>query len=232
MKLKIGVCDDAAADREYLATLVRRWAKARGHAAEIATFVSAENLLFEGDGRSGCDILLLDIEMGAIDGVTLAKRLREASETVQIVFVTGYSDYISEGYDVSALHYLMKPVKEDKLFAVLDRAVNLLGREERALRLSLSDGMARVPLGRIRYVDVHLNYITVHADEDYTVKMPLRELAGSLDERFYRVGRSAIVNLTCISRVTRTEIFLSDGSVIPMPRGAYEGINRAIIGME
>ena len=232
MKLKIGICDDAAADREYLATLVRQWAKARGRAAEIAAFVSAENLLFEGDGRSGCDILLLDIEMGAIDGVTLAKRLRKASETVQIVFVTGYSDYISEGYDVSALHYLMKPVKEEKLFAVLDRAVNLLGREERALRLSLSDGMARVPLGRIRYVDVHLNYITVHADEDYTVKMPLRELAGSLDERFYRVGRSAIVNLTCISRVTRTEIFLSDDSVIPLPRGAYEGINRAIISME
>ena len=61
--------------------------------------------------------------MGAMDGVELAKRLRKTNDTVQIVFITGYSDYIAEGYEVAALHYLMKPVKEDKLFSVLDRAV-------------------------------------------------------------------------------------------------------------
>ena len=75
------------------------------------------------------------------------------------------------------------------------------------------------------------NYVTVHARTDVTVKMTLGELEKQLDERFYRVGRSALVNLTQISRVTKTEIRLSDGTAIPLPRGAYEGVNRAIINM-
>ena len=66
------------------------------------------------------DILLLDIEMPGMDGVTMARRIRKENETVQIVFITGYSEYISEGYEVAALHYLMKPVDKDKLFATLD----------------------------------------------------------------------------------------------------------------
>ena len=62
--------------------------------------------------------------------------------------------------------------------------------------------------------------------------MTLGELERELDERFYRVSRSAIVNLTYISRVTKTEIKLSEGSVVPLPRGAYDGVNRAIINMK
>ena len=61
--------------------------------------------------------------------------------------------------------------------------------------------------------------------------MTLRELASELDDRFYRAGRSLIINLTRISRVTKTEIRLSDGTALPLPRGAYEGVNRAIINM-
>ena len=232
MIYRIAVCDDCAADRDYIANLARQWAESRGHLAELAGFVSAESFLFQYSDKNDYDILLLDIEMGAMDGVSLARRLRRENETVQIVFVTGYSDYISEGYEVDALHYLMKPVREDKLFAVLDRAAGRLNKAERALTLELGGETVRVALRHIRYVDVRLNYVTVHAKEDYTVKKPLSELAAALDERFYRVGRSAIVNLSCVSRITKTDITLSDGSVIPLPRGAYEGINRAIINME
>ena len=71
--------------------------------------------------------------------------------------------------------------------------------------------------------------MTIHAAEDVTVKMTLGELEKLLDERFYRAGRSIIVNITQISRVTKTAIRLGDGTVIPLPRGAYEGVNRAII---
>ena len=232
MTYKIAICDDSAADREYITALAKQWVDRSGHLLELSQFVSAENFLFEYDDKSGYDILLLDIEMGSMDGVALAKRLRREDETVQIVFITGYSDYISEGYEVAALHYLMKPVQEDKLFAVLDRAVERLHKAERVLTLELGRETVRVPLHHIHYVDVHLNYVTVHAKMDYTVKKPLGEIAAALDERFYRVGRSAIVNLTCVSRVTKTDIYLNDGSVIPLPRGAYEGVNRAIIDLE
>ena len=232
MTYKIAICDDSAEDRDHIAALTRQWAEHSGHLLELAQFVCAEHFLFEYSDQSDYDILLLDIEMGEMDGVTLAKRLRRENETLQIVFITGYDQYISEGYEVAALHYLMKPVKEDKLLTVLDRAADRLRKAERVLTLEPGGETARVPLRRIRYIDVRLNYATVHAEKDYTVKKPLGELAAALDERFYRVGRSAIVNLTRISRVTKTDIYLDDGTAVPLPRGAYEGVNRAIIKLE
>lgn len=231
MKYKVAICDDSDADRRYIMDMVRSWASAAGHEVQIDGFPSAESFLFRYAGESDYDILLLDIEMGTMDGVTMAKELRKSNDTVQIIFITGYSDYISEGYEVAALHYLMKPVNEEKLCLVLDRAAEKLAKNERVLNFEVSGEMVRVPIYQIRYADVLGNYVTVHAQTDVTVKMTLGELEKQLDERFYRVGRSALVNLTQISRVTRAEIRLNDGTAIPLPRGAYEGVNRAIINM-
>lgn len=231
MKYKIAICDDSDADRQYVLNMVHHWAAGTDHIVHTETFSSAENFLFHYAEESDYDILLLDIEMGVMDGVSMAKLLRKGNDTVQIVFITGYSDYISEGYEVAALHYLMKPVKEEKLFSVLDRAAEKLAKNEKVLTLESSGEMVRVPVCQIRYADVCGNYVTIHALTDVTVKMTLGELEKSLDERFYRVGRSAIINLTRISRVTKTEIKMSDGTAVRLPRGAYDRINRAIINM-
>lgn len=231
MKYKIAICDDSDADRQYVCQMVHAWAAESGHVIHADTFPSAENFLFHYAEESDYDILLLDIEMGTMDGVTMAKQLRKSNDTIQIVFITGYSDYIAEGYEVAALHYLMKPVKEEKLSSVLDRAAEKLSKNEKVLNFEISGEMVRVPIYQIRYADVFGNYVTIHAVSDVTVKMPLGELEKQLDERFYRVGRSCLVNLTQISRVTKTEIKLSDGTAISLPRGAYDGINRAIINM-
>lgn len=231
MQYKIAICDDSDADRQYVLNMVRAWAAAAGHLVHTDAFASAESFLFHYAQESDYDILLLDIEMGAMDGVTMAKQLRKSNDTVQIIFITGYSDYISEGYEVAALHYLMKPVKEEKLWAVLDRAAGKIAKNEKVLHFSLGGEMVRLPVYRIRYADVFGNYVTIHAQSDVTVKMTLGELEKQLDDRFYRVGRSVLVNLTQISRVTKGEIRLSDGTALPLPRGAYDGVNRAIINM-
>lgn len=231
MKYKIAICDDADADRRYVSDMVKSWADHAGYTVHTDTFSSAESFLFHYAEESDYDILLLDIEMGAMDGVTMAKQLRKENDTVQIIFITGYSDYISEGYEVAALHYLVKPVKKEKLFSVLDRAAEKLMRNEKVLNFEVGGEMVRVPIYQIRYAEVFGNYVTVHAASDVHIKMTLGEIEKQLDDRFYRVGRSAVVNLTQISRVTRTEIVLADGTAIPLPRGAYDGVNRAIINM-
>ena len=231
MKYKIAICDDSDADRQYVLNMVDRWATSAGRVVHTDTFTSAENFLFHYAEESDYDILLLDIEMGAMDGVTMAKQLRKNNDTVQIVFITGYSDYISEGYEVSALHYLMKPVKEGKLFSVLDRAIEKISKNEKIFNFEINGEMIRIPIYQIRYLDVLGNYVTIHGIKEYTVKMTLSEFEKMLDDRFYRVGRSTIVNLTLITRVTKTEIRLNDGTSISVPRGSYEGINRAIINM-
>jgi DNA-binding LytR/AlgR family response regulator len=231
MKYKIAICDDDPADRQYVLQMVQRWAANAGHVVHTDAFASAESFLFHYAEESDYDILLLDIEMGEMDGVTMAKRLRQSNDTLQIIFITGYSDYISEGYEVAALHYLMKPVREEKLCSVLDRAAEKLQKNETVLTFESGGEMVRVPIYQIRYAEVFGNYVTIHAQSDVTVKMTLGELEKQLDERFYRVGRSTIVNLTRISRVTKTEIKLADGTALSLPRGAYEGVNRAIIQM-
>ena len=232
MNYNIAVCDDKAADREYIMNMLNKWAGETGHLVCVLEFASAEQFLFEYEDKSDYDILLLDIEMGAMDGVTMAKQLRKNNDIVQIVFITGYSDYISEGYEVAALHYLMKPVKQEKLFEVLDRAAEKVQKNEKLLFLENGGELFRIPLYQIRYVDVQHNYVTVHAAEEITVKKTLGELEECLDERFLRVGRSSIVNLNCIGRVTKTDIILQDGTSVPLPRGAYEKVNRAIINMK
>ena len=98
MKYSIAICDDARKDRELLRGFLGRWAGERGHSLEISEFPSAESFLFSYAQEGNFHILLLDIEMGAMDGVAMAKKLRRDNDMVRIVFVTGYSDYIAEIY--------------------------------------------------------------------------------------------------------------------------------------
>ena len=229
MTCRIAIVDDSVMDAEFVKGILDNWAQRRQVDIRAEVFPSAEGFLFRYAEDKDWDILLLDIEMGAMDGVTMAKRVRQDNEAVQIVFITGYSDYIAEGYEVAALHYLMKPVNREKLLTVLDRAMEKRKQEERCLNLEAYGEMVRIPFYEIRYLDVHQNYVTVHAKADYTVKRTLGDFEKELDDRFCRVGRSMILNLKYIQRVTKTEVRLSDGTVLPLPRGAYEPLNRAII---
>ena len=227
---RIAICDDEAEARRYVAELVRRWAEQGEHDVTLREYPSAEGLLF-GD-EAGYDILLLDIEMGGMNGVDLARSIRGRDAVAEIIFVTGYSDYIAEGYDVAALQYLMKPVSWEKLSATLDRALERLHRNERSLCLETAGGMVRTPLYSIKYIDVQRNYATVHTNEEITVRRTLSQLAGELDERFFRLGRSAVTNLYAVRKVTKTDVYLEDGTVLPLPRGCYDPLNRALIEMK
>ena len=229
MAYRVAIVDDSTTDAKFVQGILNNWADLRQANIQAEVFPSAEAFLFRYAEDKEWDILLLDIEMGAMDGVTMAKRVRQDNEAVQIVFITGYSDYIAEGYEVAALHYLMKPVNREKLLTVLDRAMEKRKQEERCLNLEAYGEMVRIPFYEIRYLDVHQNYVTVHAKADYTVKRTLGDFEKELDDRFCRVGRAMILNLKYIQRVTKTEVRLSDGTVLPLPRGAYEPLNRAII---
>ena len=229
MRYKIAICDDMEEDVKYISSAVNKWAEKENITVDIEMFPSAESFLFRYAEQKAFDILLLDIEMPSMSGIELAKSIRKENDSLQIIFITGYTDYIAEGYEVFALHYLVKPLSETKLFEVLNRAVLKIRKNEKALFLSLAGEMVRIPIYEIKYLEVQQNYVTVHSKKDYTVKKTLGEFERELDERFYRMGRSFIVNLSFIDKITKTDVFLSDGSVIPLPRGQYGPLNKAFI---
>lgn len=230
MTYQIAICDDNAEDIRYVETLVKQWAGRQGHTASILCYPSAEAFLFAYEDNKAFDILLLDIEMSGMDGVELARRVRFGNHQVQIIFITGYTSYIADGYEVEALHYLLKPVNEAKLSEVLSRAVVHLARGERVLLLDTPDGSVRLPIGDIHWAEVQRNYVTIHtAVVSYTVKQTLSDLESQLDEGFFRTGRSFLVNLKQVRRVSRSEVLLADGSKVPLARGYYDKLNQALI---
>ena len=227
MSYRIAICDDEPFQSNYLKSLVMAWSEEKELDCSVKTFSSAESLLFH--GCEEFDILLLDIEMAGMNGVELAKRVRERDETSVIIFVTGYSEYIAEGYDVQALNFLVKPIDRMKLFSVLDKAAKLLSKNEKVLSLEQKGETFIVPLREIRFLEVSGNYVSVYAKSVFTVKKTLADLERQLDDRFVRTGRSFIVNLMYIRRITKTDVFLSTDESVPLSRGMYEAINRALI---
>lgn len=230
MKYKIAICDDDPKQIDYLQELVAIWAKKNSHVIEVKTYSGAQPFLFDYEEEKDFDILLLDIEMPEINGIALAKKVRKKSAAVQIIFITGFYEYFSDGFDVSALHYLIKPVEERKLWPVLDKAVSNLNYRQRSVLITTPDGSYKIPLADILYVEAENVYIAVHtASEVYRTRMALAKFAQQLDETFFKAHRSFVVSLKYIKKITRAEITMTNGDAIPLSRGKYDEVHAALI---
>ena len=93
MDIRTAICDDELTDREVVSQYLTRWAKEHGHTITLSMFSSAESFLFKFEDNKAYDLLLLDVEMSEINGVELAGRIRRVNREVQIIFISGYSDY-------------------------------------------------------------------------------------------------------------------------------------------
>lgn len=230
MRYKIGICDDEAGQRDYLQGLVTAWAGKNRYLVELRQYGEAGSFLFDYAQERDFDILLLDVEMPGTSGIQLAKAVREENAGVQIVFVTGYYDYFSDGFDVSALHYLIKPVDERKLFPVLDKAADNLRTRQRAVLLATAEADIKVSLADITYVEAENVYIVVHTVWDsYRVRMALAKFAAQLDDTFLKVHRSFVVGLKYVKKITRREITMLNGDTVPMSRGMYDQVHDALV---
>ena len=230
MPYRIAIIDDNPIDIAYVTTLVERWSQNRHTCIHMENFPSAEAFLFLYSGDKAWDILLLDIEMGETNGIELAKMIRQENNNIQIIFITGYPDFISEGYDVSALHYLMKPVSEEKLYTVLDKAILNLNKSEKSLCIAFNRQTEYVPLSQIYYIEAQRQYIAIYTNEKtYRMKASLSDTEKLLDEYFFKCQRSFLVNLRFVKRITPTYIILNNNAEIPISRGMAEKIGKEII---
>ena len=228
--INIAICDDERTEIEYLTAQVIKWKASRNISAHVSGYESAESFLFSCGNSQTTDVLLLDIQMGKMNGVELAKRIRKDNDISQIVFITGFPDFIGEGYDVSALHYLMKPVSEEKLNEVLDKAVSRLRKSARTITLPKAGGDIRIYADEVLYAEVLSHTVILHlAKRKEEFHLRISDMEAYLGDGFFRCHRSYIVSMMYVRRVTRTAMVLNDGREIPLSRSLYDAANQAFI---
>ncbi len=230
MKLNIAIIDNEAPFRKSIATAVDEWVKKSKISATINEYSSAESFLFVYEEKKDYDLLLLDIEMDGINGVEMAKRIRHEDETVQIIFITGYPDYMCQGYDLSALHYLIKPVSNEKLFEVLDRALKNIKKGGNRIIFTTDGGEKVVTLDAILYAESYShNMHIVTTDGAFDVRMTISSLAEVLGSEFIITHRSYIVNLSHIVFLSKSDITLDSGEKIPISRNEFKKVHSCFV---
>lgn len=228
----VAVCDDEQEQAEALRSAAAAWSRERGIPCETEVFPHAEALWFAWEGRA-FDILLLDVEMGKTSGIQLAKKLRAAGSRAEIVFVTSHFEFAAEGYEVDALHYLVKPVARQKLFQVLDKAAERLDSEPASIVILSGGETVKLYETDILFIESFRHDIVIHTRTgEYRLKENISAFEEKLKEvslLFYRTHRSYLVSLKAVTRIGRTSVTLENGVEVPLARGKYDDINRAFI---
>ena len=229
MELNIAICDDEQNQIEYITSLVLSWSAKKGHDCDIHAFTSAETFLFEYEDDKAYDILLLDVEMKSMTGIELAKRIRKDNNRAEIVFITSHFEFIGEGYEVDALHYLIKPISTDKLAQVLTKATEKLSVEPPSVIITCEGETIKLYEADIRYIESFLHYIVIHTKEnEYKIKESISVFENRLSDDFYRIHRSYLVSLKHITRISRTSVNIGH-TELPLSRGKYDDIIRSFI---
>ena len=228
--LKIAIVDDDKQDTEKITACVQAWAERAGIAARAAAFPSAEAFLFAYEEEKSWDVLLLDVEMKEMSGIDLAKRLRKDGLRAEIIFVTSHFEFWGEGYEVDALHYLTKPVKEEKLIPVLDKAYGKRQEEPRSVVINCDGETVKLFLDDILYVESFSHYLSIHTlEREYRIKESISGFEEKLGRGFFRVHRSYLVSLKQIIRISRRAVTIRSGIELPLARGNYDAVSRAYI---
>ncbi len=239
MLWKVAICEDDPVQSRNIRRMTEGWSQDRNRKLQIFSYKDCEAFLSDWGERMDFDLVILDIHLGqGMDGMELARRIRQRDEGIQILFISGLSEYMSQGYDVQALHFLVKPVEEGRLWEVLDKALDTINKRESFLLVETEDQVWRIPVSRIVYGEAFSHTTALYlAPEDKTGAMECQEVRlclGELEEKlpvseFLRCHRSYLVHLPYIRRIERTEALLDYGGTVPVSRGKRAGLCQAFL---
>lgn len=216
--LTIGICDDEAKMRKALRVPLEKKLQLLGEEYRILEFDCGESLLSHSQ-TDGLDLLFLDIEMKELNGMDTAKALRRRESNVILIFVTAYPDFVFQGYEVHAFHYILKPYEERKIADVLEQAHKELGRhEEQFFTIEQKSGTIRIPLKKIAAFVSDRRKITVLTDDgqpEFYGK--LCDIQTDLPDYFIRIHNRYLVNLNFVTALEKDGC-LCAGQLLPVSR--------------
>ena len=232
--MRIAICDDEQAQQLLVEKYLLEWGEEHQISIMTSLFPNGESFLFSWEEDKEYELLIFDIEMGKMNGMELAGEIRKLDEEIPILFITGYDSYMAQGYEVSALHYLLKPVNKEKLFAVLDRLQrNRVKTEiEEKFLFQTEEGTLSLPLSKIWYVEASAHQCVLYTQEqEYVLKQAISavEKLFSGKKEIIRCHRSYLVNLQHISAIVKNEIILDNKNRLPVSRNLSKEVNAAFI---
>jgi len=225
--LNIAVVDD----EEIIIEQIRGFIKKRNPGFNISGFATGEELL---TADKEFDIIFLDIQMEGMGGIEAARTLRQSGVDAVVIFITGIREYVFEAFDVSAFHYLLKPIEEQKFMEVLGRAAEEAGKrkgqKERQIFIRAKNQGYTLNLSSILYIENRGKKVEIHTtdmEEIIEAYATMEELEGQLGGGFYRCHRGYLVNMAHIVKYGIDSIFLSNGEKVYLTRKKHNEFVKA-----
>lgn len=214
----VAVVDDQSRERQMLIRELTAWFRGRGELV-LSEYENGASMLREfRPGRF--QIAFLDIRMEDMDGISLAKKLRESDSALLIVFLTSAREYAFDAFPVHPFDYLLKPCAPDALSRVLTDAVRLLSTEEPEITLRIARSPVNIPLSRILSASSQGHSVEVITSDGNSLRtvMTFADFSALLggDERFLVCNRGLIINMDHVLTVEGEAFCMTDGSICPM----------------
>ena len=228
--MRFAICEDDLSMQQRLSDAVADWAKSKKIQADILCYTSAESFIMAWPDIS-FDLAFLDIQMKGMTGIELAEYIRKTDKNMLIVFVTSFSQYVLKGYDVNALHYLIKPLSQAKLLPILDKAYTIWSSRQNAVILVANgNGQMKLPYNDIFCISMLSHTAKIQTEDDtYEQRRTADELTDILPWYFIRCHRSYIVNLFKVDCVYKESLLLSNGNSLPISRNNSKMVNDAFV---
>lgn len=183
-------------------------------------------------------MLFIDIQMYEINGIDLAKSVRKKDNEINIIFTTGITGYMAEGYEVEALHYLVKPINEDKIYKCMDKVFNKR-KNINYIIVHSKGGIHKLDTSQINYIEArgHGCVIEIFTKENNLKQVKQTEVSESISELETLLPKQGFIKCHCsylcsiqnIHHIGKTEIIFDTGSHIPVSRRLHKDVNQAFI---
>lgn len=219
---KIALCDGSKEALEEIQNMLTHQYKKE---LLISTYPSGKDLLraWQRDERKKADIILMDVRSEEENGIMAARQVQELFGDIKVIFTTATLEYVEDIFEANPVYLLVKPIRQEKLFEAVERALAQIEEKESATVTLISKSfIARVRAEDISYVESERRVLTVHSiEEDIRVNMKLSDLEECLPDYFVRIHQSYLVNMRQIKLFSAKGVELLDGRSVPVSRPRY-----------